>query len=88
MRAERVILETDDSGDLAGLPRFRPHAHIEAIFLDLDSAPPRPSASAAADPRAVVEILARIGSLANLPEGDTFSGEDHDQVLYGEGGAQ
>lgn len=33
MKAERLILETDDQGLLQGIPRLPPRSKVEAIFL-------------------------------------------------------
>jgi hypothetical protein len=37
MYAERVILETDKSGKVTGLPDLPPNSRVEAIFLVLPS---------------------------------------------------
>ena len=42
MQAERVVLETDDQGNLQGVPKLPPRAKIEAVFLVLDGAPGQP----------------------------------------------
>jgi hypothetical protein len=42
MHAERVVLETDDQGNLQGLPKLPPRARIEAVFLVLDSTREQP----------------------------------------------
>lgn len=89
MQAERVILETDENGHITGLPPLPPSAKIEAVFVVLDSekterlsapADSVPSANARETP---VEILKRISKLAVCRANDHFSGEDHDEVLYG-----
>lgn len=36
MKAERVLLTTDDQGNLTGLPKLPPNQRLEAIFLLLD----------------------------------------------------
>jgi len=36
MQAERIVLETDPSGRLIGLPKLPGNRRIEAIFLILD----------------------------------------------------
>lgn len=38
MHAHRLILTTDESGNLTGLPKLPPHTRVEAILL-LDDAP-------------------------------------------------
>jgi hypothetical protein len=43
MQAERLMLETDEQGNLIGLPKLPPSSRLEAIFLVLDGEPPRPS---------------------------------------------
>jgi hypothetical protein len=89
MQAERVILETDENGQVSGLPRLPPCSKVEAIFVVLDSEktdrPAAPSDSAVQEKpgRTLVEVFKRLNALANLPEDDNFSGEDHDKVLYG-----
>ncbi len=35
MQAERVILETDDNGNLVSPPKLPPNSRLEAIFLVL-----------------------------------------------------
>jgi hypothetical protein len=42
MQAERVVLETDDQGNLQGLPKLPPRARIEAVFLVLDGTGEQP----------------------------------------------
>lgn len=39
MQAEKLILETDENGNLTSLPKLPARAKIEAIFLILDEAP-------------------------------------------------
>jgi hypothetical protein len=44
MHAERLILETDADGNLAGLPRLPAHQRVEAVLLfpgDLEEGPKR-----------------------------------------------
>jgi hypothetical protein len=36
MQAHRVLLETDEKGQLGAVPPLPPHAKVEAIFLVLD----------------------------------------------------
>ena len=36
MNKERLILDTDNNGNLKGLPQFPPNKKIEAIFLIID----------------------------------------------------
>lgn len=36
MHAERVIVETDEKGNLKRAPRLQPSRRFEAIFLDLE----------------------------------------------------
>jgi hypothetical protein len=36
MHAERVIVETDENGNLKRAPRLQPNRRFEAIFLDLE----------------------------------------------------
>ena len=36
MQAHRVLLETDEKGQLGAVPLLPPHAKVEAIFLVLD----------------------------------------------------
>jgi hypothetical protein len=38
MQAEKLILETDENGNLISLPKLPARARIEAIFLILDEA--------------------------------------------------
>ena len=38
MYAERLILETDNSGNLKKLPKLPPNKQLEVIFLELDDA--------------------------------------------------
>jgi predicted DNA-binding antitoxin AbrB/MazE fold protein len=40
------------------------------------------------DPQRAAQILAEIAALAMEPDGEQFSGEDHDRILYGEKGAR
>lgn len=40
MYAERVILETDQAGNVKNLPKLPPNIHVEAIFLVLESTEP------------------------------------------------
>ena len=42
MQAERIVLDTDDQGNLQGLPRLPPRARIEAVFLVLDGTGDQP----------------------------------------------
>lgn len=37
MHAERVIVETDDKGNLKQMLRLQPNRRFEAIFLDLEN---------------------------------------------------
>lgn len=37
MQAHRVLLETDEKGQLSAVPPLPPHAKVEAIFLVLDA---------------------------------------------------
>jgi len=89
MQAERVILETDENGHVSGLPRLPPCSKVEAIFVVLDSektetyAPPPDSVPPVKPRETPVEILKRISALAVRRANDHFSGEDHDEVLYG-----
>lgn len=39
MQAERMMLETDEEGNLIGLPKLPRAARLEAIFLVLESKP-------------------------------------------------
>jgi len=36
MHKERLILDTDNKGNLKGLPKFPPNKKVEAIFLIID----------------------------------------------------
>lgn len=36
MQAERVLLKTDEKGNLMGVPKLPPNARLEAIFLLLE----------------------------------------------------
>jgi hypothetical protein len=36
MNRERLILDTDNKGNLKGLPKFPPNKKVEAIFLIID----------------------------------------------------
>ena len=36
MNRERLILDTDNKGNLKGLPQFPPNKKVEAIFLIID----------------------------------------------------
>ena len=40
MHATRLIVETNEHGQIVGLPPLTPGARLEAIFLVLDEAPP------------------------------------------------
>lgn len=42
MQAERVMLETDELGNLTGLPKLPPRTKIEAVFLVLDGTEAQP----------------------------------------------
>ena len=89
MKAERVILETDENGHLSGLPQLPPRSKVEAILVILDSSEtdqpaPAPEPAASDKPSlSPLEILKRIAALPDEPPNDNFSGEDHDKVLYG-----
>lgn len=37
MNKERLILDTDNKGNLKGLPKFPPNRKVEAVFLIVDS---------------------------------------------------
>lgn len=43
MRAERVLLETDDQGNLIGTPQLPPNTRLEVIFLVLEEQPKSPT---------------------------------------------
>ena len=61
MHAERVILETDEFGNVTGLPKLPPHSRVEAIFLVLadEAAVPRsPHPSLAGKTHIVGDIVA------------------------------
>lgn len=45
MKAERVLLTTDNQGNLTGLPKLPPNQRLEAIFLLLDDDTDIPPAS-------------------------------------------
>lgn len=36
MNKERLLLDTDNKGNLKGLPKFPPNKKVEAIFIVLD----------------------------------------------------
>ena len=36
MNTERLLLDTDNNGNLKGLPKFPPNKKVEAIFLVVD----------------------------------------------------
>jgi len=42
MHAEKIILETDQQGNLLQIPKLPPNAQLEAIFLVLNQSPPPP----------------------------------------------
>jgi len=42
MHAEKIILETDQQGNLLQIPKLPPNAQLEAIFLVLNQLPPPP----------------------------------------------
>lgn len=68
MHAERLIVETDEKGNLKRAPRLQPNRRFEAIFLDLEQEhEPRNS-------RAPAREL--VGSV-------TFTGEVMDSVPQG-----
>lgn len=43
IQAERVLLETDDEGNLIGLPKLPPNSRLEAIFLLLEDPVTQPT---------------------------------------------
>jgi hypothetical protein len=44
MNKERLILNTDNKGNLKGLPKFPPNKKIEAVFLIVDGSDQKISA--------------------------------------------
>jgi len=42
MHAEKIILETDQQGNLLQIPKLPPNAQLEAIFLVLNQSLPSP----------------------------------------------
>ena len=57
MQAERVLLETDNHGNLIGLPKLPPNAQLEAIFLLLGKATaPQPKRTPSASLKDAVTI--------------------------------
>ncbi|WP_026602150.1 hypothetical protein [Methylomonas sp. 11b] len=42
MHAEKIILETDQQGNLLQIPKLPPNAQLEAFFLVLNQLPPPP----------------------------------------------
>jgi hypothetical protein len=36
MNTERLLLDTDNKGNLKGLPKFPPNKHVEVIYLIVD----------------------------------------------------
>lgn len=42
MHAEKIILETDQQGNLLQIPKLPPNAQLEAIFLVLNQSLPAP----------------------------------------------
>ncbi len=63
MHAEKIILETDQQGNLLHIPKLPPNAQLEAIFLVLNQLPPppkirKPSALIAGKGKIVGDIVA------------------------------
>ena len=69
MQAERLILETDENGNLISPPKLTPNSRLEAIFLLLDHRPAdrkrQPSAVIAGKGKTLGDIVAPI-----VPESD------------------
>jgi hypothetical protein len=63
MHAEKIILETDQQGNLLQIPKLPPNAQLEAIFLVLNQLPPqlkrrKPSVLIAGKGKIVGDIVA------------------------------
>lgn len=64
MHAEKVILETNQDGQIIGLPKLPPNAQLEAIFLVLNQIPKKqkrvPSAKIAGKGKIMGDIISPV----------------------------
>jgi len=68
MRAERLLLETDQSGRLKDMPKLPANTKIEAIFLVLDSNPELPRRAPHSDLAGAIKFKGQV--LGSIPEAD------------------
>lgn len=64
MYAERIVLETDQSGNMKNVPRLPPNSQVEAIFLVLQQREPEPESVPARRPHP--DIAGRVSILGDV----------------------
>lgn len=67
MHATRLIVETNEHGQIVNLPPLSPGVRLEAIFLVLDEVPPQPSRQPPPDIAGKGRILGDIVSPVSDP---------------------